>query len=138
MLAAACAKHFAAHSGPESQRHSFDTEVSEKDLRETYLPAFEMLEKGAPVESVMGAYNRLNGVPCCGNGKLLEEILRKDWGLEGHVVSDCGAIRNFHTGHRQSAQSVLRFSRARQPSATAFHGCRRLLAPYQVPQTELK
>lgn len=99
MLAAACAKHFAAHSGPESQRHGFDAEVSEKDLHETYLPAFEMLVKGAHVESVMGAYNRLNGVPCCGNEKLLEEILRKDWGFEGHVVSDCGAIRDFHTGH---------------------------------------
>lgn len=99
MLAAACAKHFAVHSGPESKRHGFNAEVSEKDLQETYLPAFEMLVKDAHVESVMGAYNRVNGVPCCGNGKLLEDTLRQDWKFTGHVVSDCGAIRDFHTGH---------------------------------------
>lgn len=99
MLAAACAKHFAVHSGPESERHGFDAKVSEKDLHETYLPAFEMLVKEAKVEAVMGAYNRTNGVPCCGHKQLLQDILREEWHFDGHVVSDCGAIRDFHTGH---------------------------------------
>ena len=100
MLAAACAKHFAVHSGPESERHGFDARVSAKHLYETYLPAFEMLVKGAKVESVMGAYNRTNGTPCCCNHLLLQEILRDEWGFKGHVVSDCGAIRDFYAGHR--------------------------------------
>lgn len=96
---AACAKHFAVHSGPEAGRHSFDARVSEKDLRETYLPAFEALVKEAKVEAVMGAYNRTNGEPCCGSKALLADILRGEWGFEGHVVSDCWAIMDFHTYH---------------------------------------
>ena len=99
MKAAACAKHFAVHSGPEAVRHSFDAVVSEKDLRETYLPAFEMLVKEAGVEAVMGAYNRTNGEPCCANRPLMEDILRGEWGFEGHYVSDCWAIRDFHENH---------------------------------------
>ena len=99
MKAAACAKHFAVHSGPEAIRHEFDAVVSDKDLRETYLPAFEALVKDAGVESVMGAYNRTNGEPCCGSKALLVDILRGEWGHEGHVVSDCWAIRDFHTRH---------------------------------------
>lgn len=96
---AACAKHFAVHSGPEGIRHEFDAVASPKDMRETYLYAFEALVKEAKVESVMGAYNRVNGEPACGSKTLLVDILRKEWGFEGHVVSDCWAIRDFHTKH---------------------------------------
>ncbi|MBR2123098.1 MAG: glycoside hydrolase family 3 C-terminal domain-containing protein [Lachnospiraceae bacterium] len=103
MKVAACAKHFAVHSGPEAIRHSFDAEATPKDLEETYLPAFEDLVKKAGVESVMGAYNRTNGEPCCGSRFLLKETLREKWGFKGHVVSDCWAIRDFHTGHNVTA-----------------------------------
>lgn len=99
MKAAACAKHFAVHSGPEALRHEFDAVVTKKDLRETYLPAFEALVKEAEVESVMGAYNRTNGEPCCGSKTLLKDILREEWGFQGHVVSDCWAIQDFHERH---------------------------------------
>lgn len=97
--AAACAKHFAVHSGPEEGRHSFDSQVSEKDLWETYLPAFEACVKEAKVEGVMGAYNRLNGEACCANKRLLQDILRDKWGFDGYVVSDCGAIADIHMHH---------------------------------------
>lgn len=100
MKAAACAKHFAVHSGPESLRHSFDAKASLKDMYETYLPAFRALVMEADVESVMGAYNRTNGEPCCGSPTLLQEILREQWGFKGHVVSDCGAIADFHLYHK--------------------------------------
>jgi len=96
---AACAKHFAVHSGPEKLRHTFDAVVSKKDLFETYLPAFKALVEGG-VESVMGAYNRTLGEPCCGSNYLLKEILRGKWGFKGHVVSDCWAIRDFHEHHK--------------------------------------
>ena len=96
---AACAKHFAVHSGPEAIRHEFDAVVSPKDLWETYLPAFEAAVKEAGVESVMGAYNRVNGEAACGSQTLLVDILRRKWGFEGHVTSDCWAIRDFHTRH---------------------------------------
>lgn len=99
MMAAACAKHFAVHSGPETLRHKFDARVSKKDLNETYLPAFEKLVKEADVEAVMGAYNRTNGEPCCGSKTLMKDILRDKWGFQGHFVSDCWAIRDFHTNH---------------------------------------
>ncbi len=97
---AACAKHYAVHSGPESLRHSFDARCSQKDLYETYLPAFRALVVDADVESVMGAYNRTNGEPCCASPTLLQKILREDWGFEGHVVSDCGAIYDIHAHHK--------------------------------------
>ena len=97
MKSAACAKHFAVHSGPEALRHHFDAVASEKDMAETYLPAFHALVD-AGVEAVMGAYNRTNGEPCCASARL-QKILRDDWGFEGHFVSDCWAIRDFHTGH---------------------------------------
>ncbi len=100
LKAAACAKHFAVHSGPEDLRHSFDAKVSKKDLYETYLPAFKALVKEANVESVMGAYNRTNGEPCCGSKTLLKDILRDSWGFDGHVVSDCWAIKDFHEYHK--------------------------------------
>lgn len=99
MKAAACAKHFAVHSGPEALRHSFDAIASKKDMEETYLPAFEKLVTEAGVEAVMGAYNRTNGEPCCGSKTLMKDILRDKWGFEGHYVSDCWAIRDFHEHH---------------------------------------
>lgn len=99
LKAAACAKHFAVHSGPEGCRHGFDARVSQQDLFETYLPAFRACVQEGKVEAVMGAYNSVNGSPCCGNRELLIDILRKCWGFEGHVASDCGAIRDFHEHH---------------------------------------
>ncbi|MCI5647950.1 MAG: glycoside hydrolase family 3 C-terminal domain-containing protein [Fusicatenibacter sp.] len=99
MKVAACAKHFAVHSGPEDERHSFNAVVSKQDLFETYLPAFEACVKEAKVETVMGAYNRTNGEPCCGSKTLLLDILRKGWGFEGHVTSDCWAVKDFHEYH---------------------------------------
>ena len=96
---AACAKHFAVHSGPEAIRHSFDAKASKKDMRETYLPAFKAAVCEANVEAVMGAYNRTNGEPCCAHSELIGDILRGEWGFEGHFVSDCWAIRDFHEHH---------------------------------------
>ena len=97
---AACAKHFAVHSGPEGERHSFNAVVSEKDLRETYLPAFRAAVTEAKVEAVMGAYNRTNDEPCCGSKRLLMDILRGEWAFDGHVTSDCWAIQDFHLHHQ--------------------------------------
>ncbi len=99
MKAAACAKHLAVHSGPEALRHHFNAEATPKDLEETYLPAFEACIRDAKVEAVMGAYNRTNGEPCCGSKMLLVDTVRGKWGFEGHIVSDCWAIRDFHEGH---------------------------------------
>ena len=99
LKSAACVKHFAVHSGPESLRHEFDATASKKDMWETYLPAFEDCVLEGKVEGVMGAYNRTNGEPCCGSYTLLRDILRGKWKFEGHVVSDCGAIADFHTRH---------------------------------------
>ncbi|MCL6458079.1 MAG: glycoside hydrolase family 3 C-terminal domain-containing protein [Gorillibacterium sp.] len=103
---AACAKHFAVHSGPEDLRHSFDAVVSTQDLYETYLPAFRACVQEAKVEAVMGAYNRTNGEPCCGSDLLLKQILRGEWQFDGHVVSDCWAIRDFHEHHKVTANSI--------------------------------
>jgi beta-glucosidase len=96
-------KHYAVHSGPEGLRHSFDAVVSEKDLRETYLPAFEACITEAKAESIMAAYNRTNGEPCSGSSTLLGEILRGEWGFGGYVVSDCWAIKDFHESHKVTA-----------------------------------
>ncbi|MCJ7551551.1 MAG: glycoside hydrolase family 3 C-terminal domain-containing protein, partial [Anaerolineae bacterium] len=96
----ATAKHYAVHSGPEAERHEFDAVVSERDLRESYLPAFEATVKEANVYSVMGAYNRVYGQPACASTLLLEDILREEWGFEGYVVSDCGAIHDIHANHK--------------------------------------
>jgi beta-glucosidase len=93
-------KHYAVHSGPEGLRHSFDAVVSEKDLRETYLPAFEACIVEAKAESIMAAYNRTNGEPCSGSPTLLGKILRGEWGFGGFVVSDCWAIKDFHENHK--------------------------------------
>ena len=96
---AACAKHFAVHSGPEAVRHEFNAVASKKDMAETYLPAFRACVQEAGVEAVMGAYNRTNGEPCCGSKTLMQDILRGEWGFQGHYVSDCWAIRDFHENH---------------------------------------
>ncbi|OHX63895.1 glycoside hydrolase family 3 C-terminal domain-containing protein [Flammeovirga pacifica] len=106
LQAAACAKHYAVHSGPEEFRHVFDASPSLKDFRETYLPAFKTLVVDGDVEAVMGAYNRVFGEPACGSELLLDDILRKEWGFDGHVVSDCGAIHDFYAHHKTSKDGV--------------------------------
>jgi beta-glucosidase len=103
---AACAKHFAVHSGPEKLRHTFNARVSPRDLNATYLPAFKKLVTEAGVEAVMGAYNRTNDEPCCGSSFLLVKTLRGDWAFQGHVVSDCGALTDFHQGHKVTKDVV--------------------------------
>jgi Beta-glucosidase-related glycosidases len=100
LKAAACAKHFAAHSGPEAERHHFNAVVSQKDLWETYLPAFEAAVQEAKVAGVMGAYNMLNSEPCCGSKTLLKDILRDELKFNGYVTSDCWAIKDFNEGHK--------------------------------------
>lgn len=104
---AACAKHFAVHSGPEKSRHEFDALASKKDMYETYLPAFEALVN-ADVESVMCAYNRTNGEPCCASNTLLNDILFEKWGFDGHVVSDCWALVDLYSenGHGTVSSKV--------------------------------
>lgn len=107
----ACAKHYAVHSGPEWNRHSFNAEnISPRDLWETYLPAFKTLVQEAKVKEVMCAYNRFEGDPCCGSNRLLTQILRDEWGFDGVVVSDCGAISDFwqkrkHETHSDAANA---------------------------------
>lgn len=100
--AAGMGKHYAVHNGPEKLRHEFDAVVSQKDLWETYLPAFEALVVEAKVEGIMGAYNRTNGDPCCAHPYLMQEVLRKQWGFKGYFVSDCWAITDFFQGHKIS------------------------------------
>ena len=97
---AACAKHYVVHSGPEADRHHFNAEVSTRDMISTYMPAFEALVREAKVAGVMGAYNRTNGEACCASPYLLQSVLRKNWGFEGYVVSDCGAIQDIHAHHK--------------------------------------
>jgi len=99
LKASACAKHFAVHSGPEASRHTFDAIVDQKDLRETYLYAFKRLVDSG-VESVMCAYNRVNGEPCCSGPTLLHHILRDEWHFRGHVVTDCGALDDIFERHK--------------------------------------
>lgn len=107
----ACAKHYAVHSGPEWNRHSFNAEdIDPRDLWETYLPAFKDLVQKAGVKEVMCAYNRFEGSPCCNSDRLLMQILRDEWGYEGLVVSDCGAIYDFfeegrHGTHKDKADA---------------------------------
>ncbi len=119
---AACAKHFAVHSGPESERHAFDAAPSLKDFHETYLPAFEKLVR-AGVESVMGAYNRLFGEPCCGSHLLLEVLLREKWGFKGHVVSDCGAVADFHEHHHVTVDGAESAALALREGCDLNCGC---------------
>ena len=103
----ACAKHFAVHSGPEWSRHTLNVNnVNPRDLNETYLPAFKALVQQAGVREVMCAYQRLDDEPCCGNNRLLQTILREDWGFKYLVVSDCGAVSDFYTSHKTSSDAV--------------------------------
>ena len=103
----ACAKHYAVHSGPEYTRHTANlNNVSVRDLWETYLPAFKTLVQDAKVREVMCAYQRLDDEPCCGNTQLLQQILRDEWGFQYLVVSDCGAISDFHQNHKSSSDAV--------------------------------
>jgi len=106
MKSAACAKHFAVHSGPEDVRHSFNAVISVQDMRETYLPAFRACVEEGKVEAVMGAYNRTNDEPCCGSELLIKRILRGEWQFDGHFVSDCWAIRDFHENHKVTSSPV--------------------------------
>ncbi len=117
LKAAACAKHYAVHSGPEKDRHVFNAVVSRRELYDTYLPAFKKLVTEAKVEAVMGAYNRTLDEPCCASQLLLRDILRGEWGFQGHVVSDCGALGDFHNNHKVTRDAAESAALALQ------HGC---------------
>ena len=119
---AACAKHFAVHSGPEELRHRFDAQATAKDMEETYLPAFRALVQDAGVEAVMGAYNRLNGEPCCASAFLMGK-LRGEWGFQGHFVSDCWAIRDFHEQHKVTASPLGSVTMALKAGCDLNCGC---------------
>ena len=109
----ACAKHYAVHSGPEYTRHTANlTDVSPRDLWETYMPAFKTLVQEAKVREVMCAYQRLDDDPCCGSNRLLQTILRDEWGFEYLVVSDCGAVSDFYTSHKSSSSPVTASAKA--------------------------
>lgn len=102
LKASACAKHFCVHSGPEGQRHTFDSKVSKKDFYETYVPAFEAAVKKAKVSGVMGAYNRVNDECCCASESLINGLLRGEWGFDGYFVSDCSAIYDVIYNHKKA------------------------------------
>ncbi len=106
LKAAACAKHYVVHSGPEKDRHHFNAICTTRELYDSYLPAFKKLVVDANVEAVMGAYNRTLGEPCCASELLLGKILRGEWNFQGHVVSDCGALGDFHLGHKITADAA--------------------------------
>lgn len=109
----ACAKHYAVHSGPEWSRHTANlTDISPRDLWETYLPAFKYLVEKSDVREVMCAYQRLDDEPCCGNTRLLQQILRDEWGFKYMVVSDCGAVTDFYMNHKSSSDAVHASSKA--------------------------
>lgn len=114
---AACAKHFAVHSGPEKDRHIFNAVVTKRDLYDTYLPAFKKLVKEANVEAVMGAYNRTLGEVCCASKLLIEDILRGEWHFKGHYVSDCFALSDFHLSHKVTKDA------AESAALALKHGC---------------
>jgi beta-glucosidase len=123
LKAAACAKHFAVHSGPEKLRHRFDVQVSRRDLYATYLPAFKKLVTEAGVEAVMGAYNRVLGEPACASSLLLQDILRGEWGFTGHVVSDCWALTDIHNGHHLTAGPLESAALALKAGCDISCGC---------------
>ena len=129
---AACAKHFAVHSGPEALRHCFNAVASGKDLEETYLPAFKALVQEAGVEAVMGAYNRTNGEPCCASDMLMQK-LRGEWGFEGHFVSDCWAIRDFHESHKITSVPTESVTKALKAGCDLNCGCtyQHIMAAYE-------
>ena len=118
---AACAKHFAVHSGPESLRHEFNAEATPKDLEETYLPAFETLVKEANVEGVMGAYNCVNGEPSCASDYLMSKL--REWNFDGYFVSDCWAIQDFHMHHKVTANPVQSAAMALKAGCDVNCGC---------------
>ena len=121
MRAAACAKHFAVHSGPEQMRHKFDAVPSKRDLEETYLPAFEALIRECHVEGVMGAYNRVYGEPACGSDVLQKHL--SDWGFDGYFCSDCWAINDFHEHHHVTANAVESAALALKHNCDVNCGC---------------
>jgi beta-glucosidase len=123
LKAAACAKHFAVHSGPEKTRHGFDAEVSLRELNDTYFPAFKRLVQDGQVEAVMGAYNRVNGEPACASPFLLDETLRSRWKFKGHVVSDCGALADIHNGHKIAPDAVHAAAQALRAGCDINCGC---------------
>ena len=114
---AACAKHLAVHSGPEKDRHSFNAVVTKRELYDTYLPAFKKLVTEAKVEAVMGAYNRTLDEVCCASKLLIEDILRGEWGFDGHFVSDCMALSDFHLNHKVTKDA------AESAALALKHGC---------------
>jgi beta-glucosidase len=117
LKAAACAKHYAVHSGPEKDRHTFNAIVTKRELYDTYLPAFKKLVTETKIESVMGAYNRTLDEPCCASKLLLEDILRGEWDFQGHVVSDCWALSDFHLNHKITKDA------AETVALALRHGC---------------
>jgi len=123
LKAAACAKHFAVHSGPEKHRHVFDARVSLRDLNDTYLPAFQQLVQESRVEAVMCAYNRVNGEPACASLFLLAETLRGRWQFQGHVVSDCGALSDIYAGSNFALDAVETAALALQAGCDLSCGC---------------
>lgn len=142
LKAVATLKHFAVHSGPEPLRHEFDAQSSQKDLIETYLPAFKEVVERTNVESVMCAYNRFRGEACCGSSELLQEYLRNQWKFDGYVVSDCGAVRDFYTGHKISANSAeasaLAVKRGTDLNCgTAYRGLREAVAKNLITEEEI-
>jgi beta-glucosidase len=134
LKAAACAKHYAVHSGPEADRHHFDALVDRRDLSETYLPAFKALVTEANVEAVMGAYNRVNGEPACASKTLLEYVLRGQWDFRGHVVSDCWAINDIHAHHKVTHSPAESAAMALKAGCDLNCGCTypHLLAAHQA------
>lgn len=114
---AACAKHYAVHSGPERERHTFNAVVTKRELYDTYLPAFKKLVQDAKVEAVMGAYNRTLGEVCCASKLLIEDILRGEWKFQGHFVSDCGALSDFYLSHKVTRDA------AESAALALRHGC---------------
>jgi beta-glucosidase len=120
---AACAKHYAVHSGPEKLRHNFNAQVSRRDLYATYLMAFKKLVMEAKVEAVMGAYNRVLDEPACASKLLLQDILRDEWGFTGHVVADCWALTDIHQGHHYTAGPVETAALALKTGCDLSCGC---------------
>ena len=123
LRAAACAKHFAVHSGPEKLRHGFNVQVSRHDLFDTYLPAFRKLVVEGKVEAVMGAYNRVLDEPACASKLLLQDILRGEWGFSGHVVSDCWALSDIHGSHHYTEGPVATAALALKNGCDLSCGC---------------
>lgn len=142
LKAIATLKHFAVHSGPEPLRHEFNAQSSQKDLIETYLPAFKEVVERTNVESVMCAYNRFRGEACCGSSELLQEYLRNQWQFDGYVVSDCGAIHDFYAGHKISANSAeasaLAVKRGTDLNCgTAYRGLKEAVAKNLITEKEI-